>query len=126
MQELKTYEDNLKHVKDGGEDDNNPVPAATRLVCKLEATPSAVELVVHTTNFTPIRAVVIFAEQVFPEESLVMYVKSIFLLIHYFFRHPKVPASEFRIPIKPQKNVPADLLVKVLVGPKTRYEEFSL
>jgi hypothetical protein len=34
-------------------------------------------------------------------------------------RHPKVPTAEIRIPLSPTKNVPADLLIKVIVGPKS-------
>jgi Bardet-Biedl syndrome 2 protein len=34
-------------------------------------------------------------------------------------RHPKQPVSETRIPIQPLKYVPAELLIKVIVGNKS-------
>jgi hypothetical protein len=70
MQELKIYEDSLIKSKEGEE--SGSVPVATKASCKLETAETGLELVVQTNNQSSIRSVVVFAEQVFQEESLVV------------------------------------------------------
>eukprot|EP00741_Cyanophora_paradoxa_P010844 tig00020544_g10484.t1 len=49
-----------------------------------------------------IKAVIIFAEQLFQGES--------------FFVHPKSPSNVVRVPLCPPKDVAADMLIKIFVG----------
>jgi Bardet-Biedl syndrome 2 protein len=73
MQELKNYEDNLRTSKEGS-DENTMIPKSTKIQCKLEPNEEKhqIDLVVQTNNSTTIRTVVVFAEQIFEEESFVL------------------------------------------------------
>eukprot|EP01112_Ceratiomyxa_fruticulosa_P008405 TRINITY_DN2178_c0_g3_i1.p1 TRINITY_DN2178_c0_g3~~TRINITY_DN2178_c0_g3_i1.p1 ORF type:complete len:691 (+),score=149.61 TRINITY_DN2178_c0_g3_i1:135-2207(+) len=106
MFELQTYEDNIKKLKVGNLDAGT-VSVDTKVSCRLETNLNdfCMDLVLQSSTDAQIRCVIIFADQIFEEESLVV--------------HPSNPSPELRIPIKPLKNAGANMLVKALVGHKS-------
>ncbi|XP_026549507.1 Bardet-Biedl syndrome 2 protein homolog, partial [Notechis scutatus] len=65
-----------------------------------------VELCISTSNDTIIRAVLIFAEGIFENES------------HVIHPTPQNLSSSIKIPLSPPKDVPVELNIKALVGYK--------
>ena len=108
LYELKNYEDNMRHIKTGqmkqGEGQLMMLPVDTAINCQWEVDEvnKCVNLAVSTNNTTVVRAVVIFADQLFLGESL--------------FMCPKQQLSELKVPICPMKDISSDLFLKVLVG----------
>jgi len=106
--ELKNYEDNTRIIATGkmnkGEGTLVGVPTDTRIACQWDVNEQnkSVDLLVKTNNECVVKAVIIFAEQLFKGESL--------------FVHPKEQLSQCRIPISAPKDVGTDLFLKVLVG----------
>mmetsp|Transcript_9454 Transcript_9454/g.21644 ORF Transcript_9454/g.21644 Transcript_9454/m.21644 type:complete len:710 (+) Transcript_9454:98-2227(+) len=106
--ELQNYEDNVRHMKSGqmkqGEGQLVMVPVETDIKCqwRVDAEKKLVNLSVATNNDRVVRAVVIFADQLFPGESQ--------------FICPKEQHSELLIPLAPAKDVANDLFLKVFVG----------
>ncbi|KAK3236701.1 hypothetical protein CYMTET_53174, partial [Cymbomonas tetramitiformis] len=109
--ELQQYESNMKSVsKQAGnpaEQAGVVIPASTRVTSMLEMNPSkqCCELVLSTNNECVIKGVIIFAEQLFENESL--------------FAHQQNPAPLVRVGLTPRKDVAADMLIKVMVGTRT-------
>uniref|UniRef100_A0A8C5WVB1 Bardet-Biedl syndrome 2 protein homolog n=1 Tax=Laticauda laticaudata TaxID=8630 RepID=A0A8C5WVB1_LATLA len=125
--ELRNYEENSKQVElntqvnemDG---QRGVIPANTQLQTALsvnlgsENESAHVELCISTSNDTIIRAVLIFAEGIFENES------------HVIHPTPQNLSSSIKIPLSPPKDVPVELNIKVLVGYKksTQFHVFEL
>mmetsp|Transcript_15490 Transcript_15490/g.48734 ORF Transcript_15490/g.48734 Transcript_15490/m.48734 type:complete len:728 (+) Transcript_15490:185-2368(+) len=131
--ELKSYESNLRTVGIRPESDTPKVnaqgrvledpaaavpsgpasatatviPPSTHVSSRLEvsAQGQCCDLVITTNNETVIKGVIIFAEQLFDDES-----------VFYCYR---APASTVAVPIAPRKDIATDMLIKVLVGTRT-------
>ena len=71
-------------------------------------------LVLRSNNDARIKAAVVFAERLFDGESFVV--------------HEKDPTGELRVPLRPPKDVAADLTIKALAGGRTTpaYHVFEL
>ena len=106
--ELKNYEDNIRHMKTGqmkqGEGQLIMIPTDTEVNCQwqVDVENKSVNLRVATNNKTIVRAVVIFADQLFPGESL--------------FVGAKEQLSELIVPLAPDKDIQTELYLKVSVG----------
>ena len=106
--ELKNYEDNMRHMKSGqmkqGEGQLIMIPTDTEVNCQwqVDVENKSVNLRVATNNKTIVRAVVIFADQLFPGESL--------------FVGAKEQLSELIVPLAPDKDIQTELYLKVSVG----------
>ena len=106
--ELKNYEDNMRHMKTGqmkqGEGQLIMIPTDTEVNCQwqVDVENKSVNLRVATNNKTIVRAVVIFADQLFPGESL--------------FVGAKEQLSELIVPLAPDKDIQTELYLKVSVG----------
>jgi Bardet-Biedl syndrome 2 protein len=104
LYELKTYEENSKATPG----QNAPIiPPDTNISCTwaVNQEASCVELVISTNNDTVIRAIIIFAEQLFENESKLV--------------HPKNPTSKIHVPISSPKDISTDLFLKVMVGTRS-------
>ena len=105
--ELKNYEDNMRHMKTGqmkqGEGQLIMIPTDTEVNCQwqVDVENKSVNLRVATNNKTIVRAVVIFADQLFPGESL--------------FVGAKEQLSELIVPLAPDKDIQTELYLKVSV-----------
>ena len=106
--ELKNYEANMRHMKTGqmkqGEGQLIMIPTDTEVNCQwqVDVENKSVNLRVATNNKTIVRAVVIFADQLFPGESL--------------FVGAKEQLSELIVPLAPDKDIQTELYLKVSVG----------
>ncbi|XP_058010818.1 Bardet-Biedl syndrome 2 protein isoform X2 [Ahaetulla prasina] len=125
--ELRNYEENSKQVElntqvnemDG---QRGVIPANTQLQTALsvslgsETESAHVALCISTSNDTIIRAVLIFAEGIFENES------------HVIHPTPQNLSSNIKIPLSPPKDVPVELNIKALVGYKksTQFHVFEL
>ncbi|XP_032086552.1 Bardet-Biedl syndrome 2 protein isoform X1 [Thamnophis elegans] len=125
--ELRNYEENSKQVElntqvnemDG---QRGVIPANTQLQTALsvnlgsETESAHVELCISTSNETIIRAVLIFAEGIFENES------------HVIHPTPQNLSSNIKIPLCPPKDIPVELNIKALVGCKksTQFHVFEL
>ena len=101
--ELKQYEEHARKQRDGTRAAGLVAPD-TRINAKL--TPNkqdgCLHLALSSSNDTRIRAAVVFAERVFEGES--------------FAVHEKEPTGELCVPLRPAKDVSAELTIKALVG----------
>ncbi|KAM3829164.1 BBSome complex member BBS2 isoform 3-T3 [Vipera latastei] len=125
--ELRNYEENSKQVElntqvnemDG---QRGVIPANTQLQTALsvnlgsETESAHIELCISTSNDTIIRAVLIFAEGIFENES------------HVIHPTPQNLSSNIKVPLSPPKDVPVELNIKALVGYKksTQFHVFEL
>lgn len=106
--ELKNYEDNIRHMRTGqmkqGEGNLIMIPTDTDVTCQWQVDESnkCVNLKITTNNSSIVRAVVIFADGLFPGESQ--------------FVCPREQKSELLVPLAPEKDLQADLFLKVFVG----------
>lgn len=105
MNELKSYDSNLKQIK-AGRLAAGIVPPTTKLnvIVKPNKTFGAVVITLTTNNDTVIKLAMVFSEVLFEEESLVI--------------HPAKPSGQLIIPIKVDKNISTDLQIKAVVGYK--------
>jgi Bardet-Biedl syndrome 2 protein len=85
----------------GARDDIIPPGTTVGLTIVVNPSLRCVELVVGSSNDSVVKAVVIFAEQIFGGESHVM--------------HPAEPSVLVKVPIRPPKDVSTDLNVKVIL-----------
>jgi Bardet-Biedl syndrome 2 protein len=119
--ELKNYEDNIRHMRTGqmkqGEGQLVMVPTDTGVSCQWQADTvnKRVNLRIETNNKAVVRAVVIFADQLFPGESLLVCAKE--------------QLSELVVPLAPETDTQTDLHLKVFVGMRNsnlfHYSELS-
>uniref|UniRef100_A0A7S0L2Q7 Bardet-Biedl syndrome 2 protein homolog n=1 Tax=Coccolithus braarudii TaxID=221442 RepID=A0A7S0L2Q7_9EUKA len=101
--ELKQFEDNMKKAR-SGERAAGLVAADTVIKARLQPSrqDACLYLTLSASNEASIRAAAVFAERVFEGESFVV--------------HQRDSSTELRLPLRPVKDVQADLNIKTLVG----------
>lgn len=103
--ELNSYQEQLKQFRQGGKDSGQGIiPTDTRLNISLRSNKekSTVELHLMTSNYSVIRAVVIFAEHLFDGEACML--------------HPMPPCSNVIVQISPGKDVQTTMNIKAMTG----------
>eukprot|EP00967_Tisochrysis_lutea_P130470 scaffold225712_cov32-Tisochrysis_lutea.AAC.2 len=112
LYELKQYTEATRKSMTG-ERSAASLPAGTKVSARLEpcATSHCIHLVLNTNNGTLLRAALVFGERLFEgvegpdgpsNESLAV--------------HAKAPTSELRVPLKPPRDVAAQLNIKAIVS----------
>eukprot|EP00405_Crypthecodinium_cohnii_P023237 CAMPEP_0206474582 /NCGR_PEP_ID=MMETSP0324_2-20121206/33568_1 /ASSEMBLY_ACC=CAM_ASM_000836 /TAXON_ID=2866 /ORGANISM="Crypthecodinium cohnii, Strain Seligo" /LENGTH=719 /DNA_ID=CAMNT_0053949773 /DNA_START=137 /DNA_END=2293 /DNA_ORIENTATION=+ len=108
QQELNSYQEQMKHFKtpSGSTKDSTQgvIPTDTKLDVTLKSnrTQGTVELQLMTSNYSVIRAVVIFAEHLFDGEACML--------------HPSPPSNNVIVQISPAKDVQTEMSIKALAG----------
>lgn len=108
--ELASYQEQMKQFKQGsqgGKDSNSAqgvIPTDTKMNVSLKSNKSqgTVELHLMTTNYSVIRAVVIFAEHLFDGEACML--------------HPIPPSNNVIVQISPAKDVQTTMHIKAMAG----------
>eukprot|EP00929_Paragymnodinium_shiwhaense_P107339 TRINITY_DN7343_c0_g1_i1.p1 TRINITY_DN7343_c0_g1~~TRINITY_DN7343_c0_g1_i1.p1 ORF type:complete len:723 (+),score=176.59 TRINITY_DN7343_c0_g1_i1:319-2487(+) len=103
--ELASYTEQMKQFKQGGKDTQQGViPTDTKLNVTLKSNKSmgTVELHLMTSNYSVIRAVVIFAEHLFDGEACML--------------HPIPPSNNVIVQISPAKDVQTMMTIKAMAG----------
>lgn len=117
-QELSSFKEQLKQYKsDGKETGQGVIPTDTKLNASLKANRShgTVELHLMTSNYSVIRAVVIFAEHLFDGEACML--------------HPLPPSNNVIVQISPAKDVQTTMNIKAMTGvtlSSVQYHVFEL
>lgn len=118
-QELSSCQEQLKQFKSGGGRDSTQgvIPTDTHLNISLKSNRAqgTVELHLMTSNYSVIRAVVIFAEHLFDGEACML--------------HPMPPSNNVIVQISPSKDVQTTMTIKALCGLSTnsvQYHVFEL
>mmetsp|Transcript_47298 Transcript_47298/g.109459 ORF Transcript_47298/g.109459 Transcript_47298/m.109459 type:complete len:719 (+) Transcript_47298:144-2300(+) len=104
-QELNSYLEQLKQFKNAGKDTGQGViPTDTKLNISLKSNRAqgTVELHLMTSNYSVIRAVVIFAEHLFDGEACML--------------HPIPPSNNVIVQISPAKDVQTLMNIKAMAG----------
>jgi len=104
-QELNSYLEQLKQFKSSGKDAGQGViPTDTKLNISLKSNrvQGTVELHLMTSNYSVIRAVVIFAEHLFDGEACML--------------HPIPPSNNVIVQISPAKDVQTMMNIKAMAG----------
>ncbi|KAL1508789.1 hypothetical protein AB1Y20_004884 [Prymnesium parvum] len=103
MFELRQYEEQAKK-QSKGERSAGLVPPDTKLNISLVASrqDGCLYLTLESSNEARIKAAVVFGERVFEGES--------------FAVHQRDPSAKLRVPLRPMKDVAAELSIKALVG----------
>merc|ERR1712087_389004 len=104
-QELNSFQEQLKQFKSAGKDAGQGViPTDTKLNISLKSNKSqgTVELHLMTSNYSVIRAVVIFAEHLFDGEACML--------------HPIPPSNNVIVQISPAKDVQTMMHIKAMAG----------
>jgi len=104
-QELNSYQEQVKQFKQGGRDSaQGIIPTDTKLNISLKSnkTQGTVELHLMTSNYSVIRAVVIFAEHLFDGEACML--------------HPMPPSNNVIVQISPAKDVQTTMSIKAMAG----------
>lgn len=104
-QELTSYTEQLKQFKSAGKDAGQGViPTDTKLNVSLRSNRAqgTVELQLMTSNYSVIRAVVIFAEHLFDGEACML--------------HPIPPSNNVIVQISPAKDVQTLMNIKAMAG----------
>jgi len=104
IQEQKHYDKGLKDLKSGtASDSDSIVPPDTQCQAYLSGSKDVLSLILNTNNDSLIKAVCVFAENIFDEaDSYVV--------------HPKNASSSAQIPLAPKKDVATELTVKAMLG----------
>ncbi|KAI6229448.1 Bardet-Biedl syndrome 2 protein-like protein [Aphelenchoides besseyi] len=98
MEELKNYE-----AADRTESNQPGIPADTQMECTLELTMDrGLLLHIRVSNNIPIKAVLMFAEGIFPSECYAI--------------HPNVETASLTTLIRPLKNTATEVLIRVFIG----------
>mmetsp|Transcript_70315 Transcript_70315/g.195725 ORF Transcript_70315/g.195725 Transcript_70315/m.195725 type:complete len:722 (-) Transcript_70315:93-2258(-) len=103
--ELASFQEQQKQFKRGGKDSaQGVIPTDTKLniALKCNKTQGTVELHLMTSNYSVIRAVVIFAEHLFDGEACML--------------HPIPPSSNVIVQIAPAKDVSTSMSIKAMAG----------
>eukprot|EP00931_Biecheleriopsis_adriatica_P103076 TRINITY_DN77962_c0_g1_i1.p1 TRINITY_DN77962_c0_g1~~TRINITY_DN77962_c0_g1_i1.p1 ORF type:complete len:719 (+),score=177.27 TRINITY_DN77962_c0_g1_i1:174-2330(+) len=117
-QELASFQEQLKSYKSGGKESGQGViPTDTKLNISLKSNKAqrTVELHLMTSNYSVIRAVVIFAEHLFDGEACML--------------HPLPPSNNIIVQISPAKDVQTMMNIKVMAGvtvSSTQYHVFEV
>lgn len=104
-QELASFQEQTRQFKQvGGANMQGVIPTDTKLQVSLACNGSqgTVELNLQTSNYSVIRAVVIFAEHLFDGEACML--------------HPMPPSSNVIVQISPSKDVPTVMNIKAMCG----------
>lgn len=104
-QELMSYSEQLKQFRSGGKDSGQGViPTDTKLNITLKSNrmQGTVELHLMTSNYSVIRAVVIFAEHLFDGEACML--------------HPIPPSNNVIVQISPARDVQTMMTIKAMAG----------
>mmetsp|Transcript_123132 Transcript_123132/g.344667 ORF Transcript_123132/g.344667 Transcript_123132/m.344667 type:complete len:722 (-) Transcript_123132:352-2517(-) len=104
-QELESYQEQTKQFKQGGKDTGQgiiPTDTKMNITLKSNRTQGTVELHLMTSNYSVIRAVVIFAEHLFEGEACML--------------HPVPPSNNVIVQISPAKDVQTTMTIKALAG----------
>mmetsp|Transcript_89835 Transcript_89835/g.159798 ORF Transcript_89835/g.159798 Transcript_89835/m.159798 type:complete len:717 (-) Transcript_89835:84-2234(-) len=104
-QELSSYQEQLKQYKSGGKESGQGViPTDTKLNVSLKSNKAqgTVELHLMTSNYSVIRAVVIFAEHLFDGEACML--------------HPLPPSNNIIVQISPAKDVQTQMKIRAMTG----------
>merc|ERR1740138_1139256 len=103
--DLTSYQEQLKQFRQGNRDSaQGVIPTDTKLSIALKSNKSmgTVELHLMTSNYSVIRAVVIFAEHLFDGEACML--------------HPIPPSNNVIVQISPAKDVQTMMSIKALAG----------
>mmetsp|Transcript_55833 Transcript_55833/g.120703 ORF Transcript_55833/g.120703 Transcript_55833/m.120703 type:complete len:717 (+) Transcript_55833:177-2327(+) len=103
--ELASYQEQLKQFKQGGKDTaQGVIPTDTKLNISLKSNrgQGTVELHLQTSNYSVVRAVIIFAEHLFDGEACML--------------HPMPPSNNVIVQISPTKDVQTTLNIKAMAG----------
>jgi Bardet-Biedl syndrome 2 protein len=103
--ELNSFQEQMKLFRQGGKDTaQGVIPTDTQLniVLKTNKAEGLVDLQLTTSNYSVIRAVVIFAEHVFDGEACML--------------HPIPPSNNVIVQISPPKDVQTMMSIKALAG----------
>lgn len=117
-QELMSYQEQVKQFKQGGKGSGQGIiPTDTKLNISLKCnrTQGTVELQLMTSNYSVIRAVVIFAEHLFEGEACML--------------HPIPPSNNVIVQISPAKDVATQMNIKAMAGlsqNSTQYHVFEM
>mmetsp|Transcript_64858 Transcript_64858/g.169793 ORF Transcript_64858/g.169793 Transcript_64858/m.169793 type:complete len:717 (+) Transcript_64858:47-2197(+) len=117
-QELKSFQEQQKQFKEGGKDSGQGIiPTDTKLNISLKSNKvqGTVELHLMTSNYSVIRAVVIFAEHLFDGEACML--------------HPIPPSNNVIVQIAPAKDVQTTMYIKAMAGHSSnsvQYHVFEL
>mmetsp|Transcript_47702 Transcript_47702/g.137357 ORF Transcript_47702/g.137357 Transcript_47702/m.137357 type:complete len:721 (+) Transcript_47702:172-2334(+) len=104
-QELNSYQEQVKQFRQGGKDSGQGIiPTDTKLNITLKSnrTQGTVELHLMTSNYSVIRAVVIFAEHLFEGEACML--------------HPIPPSNNVIVQIAPAKDVQTTMTIRAMAG----------
>jgi Bardet-Biedl syndrome 2 protein len=104
-QELNSFQEQLKQFRQGGKDSaQGVIPTDTKLNISLKSNKSqgTVELHLMTSNYSVIRAVVIFAEHLFDGEACML--------------HPIPPSNNVIVQISPAKDVQTMMSIRAMAG----------
>ncbi|CAE7193575.1 bbs2 [Symbiodinium natans] len=117
-QELASYQEQLKQYKSSGKETGQGIiPTDTKLNASLKSNRAqgTVELHLMTSNYSVIRAVVIFAEHLFDGEACML--------------HPLPPSNNIIVQISPAKDVQTTMNIKAMTGmtvSSVQYHVFEL
>lgn len=117
-QELNSFQEQQRQFKQGGKDTGQGIiPTDTKLNVSLKSnkTQGTVELHLMTSNYSVIRAVVIFAEHLFDGEACML--------------HPMPPSNNVIVQIAPAKDVQTTMYIKAMAGHSSnsvQYHVFEL
>merc|ERR1740121_2283056 len=117
-QELLSYQEQVKQFRQGGrESGKGIIQTDTKLNISLKCnrTQGTVELQLMTSNYSVIRAVVIFAEHLFEGEACML--------------HPIPPSNNVIVQISPAKDVQTQMSIKAMAGlslNSTQYHVFEM
>jgi len=103
--EIDSFQEQMKQFKTGGKDGGQGViPTDTKINVALKSNKAqgTVELHLATTNYSVIKAVVIFAEHLFDGEACML--------------HPTPPSNNVIVQISPPRDVQTTLDVKAMAG----------
>lgn len=110
LAELKNYENNLQLMKEG-KLKAGAVPPDTRVDHSLTRNSelSSFVLIVSTNNDTVIKTALLFCDDIFEDESIMV--------------HPPSPQSSISIPFRPAKHAVSRVHVKVIVGHRSSVQD---
>lgn len=114
-QELASYAEQQKQFKQGGKENaQGIIPTDTKLsaILKSNKTQGTVELHLMTSNYSVIRAVIIFAEHLFDGEACML--------------HPMPPSNNVIVQIAPAKDVQTEMSIKAMVGLSTNSVQYHV
>lgn len=116
--ELSSYQEQMKQFKQGGKDHASsaqgviPTDTKINIAMKSNKNQGTVELHLMTSNYSVIRAVVIFAEHLFDGEACML--------------HPIPPSNNVIVQISPAKDVQTTMHIKAMAGLSTNSVQYHV